>query len=164
MPAANQYFIVTSRTKPFATLYTWLPNMPKNTAALQKRIQHAVRVLRKNRNLSVPEAMKMADFLKKDVANKSIHQAIQQCKMTALAAEGLHIPPCKCIVNDNRASLLDVSNLTDAQTMQTLTTTTTSMTLATSTDNAAPIPKRKQIQLQLHSVQQKRRQPQSKEA
>jgi hypothetical protein len=136
--------------------------MPKNTTAHQNRIQHAMRVLLKNCNLRVPEALKVADFSKKDVANESIHQAIQRCKITALAAEGLHTPPCECIVNGNRASLLDISDLADAQTTQTSTTTTMVMmtmagttTTTTSTDNAIPPPKHKQIRLPLHSVRQK---------
>ncbi len=58
--------------------------------------------------------MKVADFLKKDIANKSIHWAIWQRKMTALVTEGLHTPPRKWIGNGNRASLFDIYDLTDA--------------------------------------------------
>jgi hypothetical protein len=54
MPAADQYVIVISQSKPVATLNTWLPNMPKNTTTHQKRIQHAMQVLLKNGNLSMP--------------------------------------------------------------------------------------------------------------
>jgi hypothetical protein len=126
--------------------------MPKNTTVHLERILHAVWVLLQNCNLSIPEATKVADFSKKDVTNESIHKAIRQRKTTALAVEGLHPPPRECAVNGIRALLLEISNLTDTQTKHTSTTTTTS---TMSTDNAIPPPKRKQIQLPLHSVQQK---------
>ena len=60
-----------------ATLLGRLPNMPKNITVHQERIEHAMWVLLQNFNLSVPKAMNVVDFLKKDVANKSIHEAIQ---------------------------------------------------------------------------------------
>jgi hypothetical protein len=56
------------------------------------------------------------------------------------------------MVNGNRALLLEISDLTDAQMTQKSTTTRMLMTL---TDNAVPPPKCKQLQLPLHSIQQK---------
>ena len=55
--------------------------MSKNSAAHQKKVEHAVRKLLKAPGLSIPNAMVLANFLKKDVANETlrgvVHRAVR---------------------------------------------------------------------------------------
>jgi hypothetical protein len=47
--------------------------MSKNSAAHQKKVEHAVRKILKAPGLSIPDAMVLANFSKKeDVANKTV--------------------------------------------------------------------------------------------
>jgi hypothetical protein len=44
------------------------------SATHQKKVEHAVRKILKVPGLSIPDAMVLANFLKKDVANKNVHK------------------------------------------------------------------------------------------
>jgi hypothetical protein len=54
--------------------------MFKNSAAHQKKFEHSMRVLLKAPGISIPESMILAQFLKKDVVNKTVHWAVRQCQ------------------------------------------------------------------------------------
>ena len=52
--------------------------MSKNSAAHQKKVEHAVRKILKAPGLSIPDAMVLANFSKKDVAKETLSQAVHQ--------------------------------------------------------------------------------------
>jgi hypothetical protein len=52
--------------------------MSKNSAAHQKKVEHAVRKILKAPGLSIPDAMVLANFSKKDVANKTLRRAVHR--------------------------------------------------------------------------------------
>ena len=93
--------------------------MSKNSAAHQKKVEHAVRKILKAPGLSIPDAMVLANFLKKDVANKTVcravHQAVKLRQDQALL--GLCAPPPTdgiVIIEDPSSSLSDHFYLTPA--------------------------------------------------
>ena len=53
------------------TLYSVVANMPKYSAAHEKKVNTAVRLLQTTTGVKVPQAMILAGFPKKDVAMKS---------------------------------------------------------------------------------------------
>jgi hypothetical protein len=53
--------------------------MSKNIAAHQKKVEHAVRKILKAPGLSIPDAIVLANFSKKDVvANETLRQAVHR--------------------------------------------------------------------------------------
>jgi hypothetical protein len=120
--------------------------MSKNSAH-QKKVEHAVRKILKAPGLSIPDAMVLANFSKKDVANetlrRAVHRAVKLRQNRALL--GLCAPPPTdgiVIIEDPSPSLLDLSSLTGES----------SAPLAPQ----FPKPKLKQIRLTSSSVQQRR--------
>ena len=95
--------------KSVSTLYRQLPNMSKNSATHPKKVEHAVQKILKVPGLSIPDAMVLANFLKKDVANetvrRAVHWAVKLCQDRALL--GLRAPPDGIvIIEDPSPSLL----------------------------------------------------------
>ena len=90
--------------------------MSKNSAAHQKKAEHAVRKILKAPGLSIPEAIVLANFLKKDVANttvrRAVHLAVKLSRDRALL--GLCASPTDgiVIIEDPSSSLSDLSSLT----------------------------------------------------
>ncbi len=54
-----------------------LPNMSKNSATHQKKVESAVQILQTTTGVKVPQAMILAGFLKSDVASKTVHQVVR---------------------------------------------------------------------------------------
>jgi hypothetical protein len=52
--------------------------MSKNSATHQKKVEHAVWKILKMPGLSIPDAMVLANFLKKDVANETVRWAVHR--------------------------------------------------------------------------------------
>ena len=52
--------------------------MPKNSAAQEKKVKAAVQFLQTTTGVRVPQAMIVAGFSKKDVANKIVRQVIRR--------------------------------------------------------------------------------------
>ena len=52
--------------------------MNQNSAAYLAKVDYAVKTLLKAPGLTVPEAMKLADFSKKYIADKTVRQAIRR--------------------------------------------------------------------------------------
>jgi len=122
--------------------------MSKNSAAHQKKVEHNVREILKAPGLSIPDAMVLANFSKKDVANKTlrrvVHRAVKLLRDPALL--GLRAPqPIDgiVIIEDPSPSLSDLSSL---------------LTGESSAPSAPqfPKPKRKQIRPTASTVQQRR--------
>jgi hypothetical protein len=91
--------------------------MSKNIAAHQKKVEHAVQKILKAPGLSIPDAIVLANFSKKDVANKTlrraVHRAVKRRRDQALL--GLCAPPPTAgiiIIKDPSPSLSDLSSLT----------------------------------------------------
>jgi len=121
--------------------------MSKNSAAHQKKVEHAVQKILKAPGLSIPDAMVLANFSKKDVANKTlrraVHRAVKLCQDQALL--GLRAPPPTdgiIILEDPSPSLSDLSS---------------SLTGESSALSASqfPKPKRKQIRPTSSAVEQR---------
>jgi hypothetical protein len=56
-----------------------LPNMSMNSAAHQKKVESAMRILQTTTGVKVLQAKILAGFLKWYVASKSVHQAVRHC-------------------------------------------------------------------------------------
>jgi hypothetical protein len=56
--------------------------MPKKSAAHQKKVNAAVRILDTTTGVNLPQAMILAGFLKQDIANETIHWMIR-CHLEA---------------------------------------------------------------------------------
>ena len=52
--------------------------MPKNSAAQEKKVNTAVRFLQTTTGVKVPQAMILAGFAKKDVANEIVRQMVRR--------------------------------------------------------------------------------------
>jgi hypothetical protein len=52
--------------------------MSKNIAAHQRKVEHSVRKILKAPGLSIPDAMVLANFSKKDVANETVRRAVHR--------------------------------------------------------------------------------------
>ena len=52
--------------------------MPKNSAAQEKKVNTAVRFLQTTTGVKVPQAMIVAGFAKKDVANEIVRQMVRR--------------------------------------------------------------------------------------
>ncbi len=53
--------------------------MPKKSATHQKKVDEAVQILNTTTGVNVPMAMILAGFLKKDIANETVHRMIPCC-------------------------------------------------------------------------------------
>ena len=105
--------------------------MPKKSAAHQKKVDEAVRILNTTTGVIVPQAVILAGFPKKDIANETVCRMIRR-RLEALEAK--QRPLMVVVVTNNDA---DLSTLTGEDTT---TTTTTGPA-------QHPKPKRKQIRL-----------------
>ena len=114
--------------------------MPKKSAAHQKKVDEAVRILNTTTGVIVPQAMILAGFPKKDIANETVRRMIRR-RLEALEAK--QRPLMVVVVTNNDA---DLSTLTGEDTT---TTTTTGPA-------QHPKPKRKQIRHTARSIQQSR--------
>jgi hypothetical protein len=121
--------------------------MSKNSAAHQKKVEHAVRKILKAPDLSIPDAMVLANFSKKDVANetvrRAVHRAVKLRQDRALL--GLCAPPPTdgiVIIEDPSPSLSYLSSLTGES--------------SAPSAPQFPKPKRKQIRPTASAVQQRR--------
>ena len=76
-----------------------------------------MRKILKAPGLSVPDAMVLANFSKKDVANETVHQAVHRAVKLRQdqALLGLRAPPTEgiVIIKDPSPSLSDLSSLRD---------------------------------------------------
>jgi len=52
--------------------------MPKKSAAHQKKVDEAVRILITTTGVNVPQAMILAGFPKKDIANETVRRMIRR--------------------------------------------------------------------------------------
>ena len=95
--------------KSVTTLLPPVPNMSKSSAAYQNKINHAVGVLLKAPGISLSEAMILAQFLKKDIANDSIRRMIQRCHKAK--KDSTNVPPTNIVVSNNA----DVSLMTGSE-------------------------------------------------
>jgi hypothetical protein len=117
--------------------------MPEKSAAHQKKVDEAVRILNTTTGVNVSQAMILAGFPKKDTANKTVRRMIH-CRLKALEAKQTtprrDAPTIKevRIVTNNDA---DLSALTGKDNDPTASGTTTTMT----TGLTHPKPKRKHI-------------------
>ena len=117
--------------------------MPEKSAAHQKKVDEAVRILNTTTGVNVSQAMILAGFPKKDTANKTVRRMIH-CRLKALEAKQTtprrDAPTIKevWIVTNNDA---DLSALTGKDNDPTASGTTTTMT----TGLTHPKPKRKHI-------------------
>ena len=63
-------------------LFTQLPNMSKNSAAREAKIEHCVQTLLRAPMLTVPEGMILARFSQKDVADASLRRLLITRRLT----------------------------------------------------------------------------------
>ena len=123
--------------------------MPKKSAAHQKKVDEAVRILNTTTGVNVPMAMILAGFPKKDIANETVRRMIRR-HLEDLKAKQTTPRVLKVrIVTNNDA---DLSPLTGKDDYLTASATTTTM----STGPTHPKPKRKQIRPTAAAVQQRR--------
>ena len=120
--------------------------MSKNSAANQKKVEHAVRKILKAPGISITDAMVLANFSKKDVANETVHWAVHRAVKLCQDRELLDLRASPTdgifLIEDPSPSLSDLSSFSD-------------QSLAPS-DPQFPKPKRKQIRPTASAVQQRR--------
>ena len=95
--------------------------MPKKSAAHQKKVDEAVRILNTTTGVNVPQAMILAGFTKKDIANETVRRIIRR-RLEALEAK--HMRPRRVVTN-NDADLSTLTGEDDEPTASATTTTTT---------------------------------------
>jgi hypothetical protein len=123
--------------------------MPKKSAAQQKKVDAAVRILETTTGVKVLQAMILAGFSKQDITNETIRRMILR------RFEAKQTTPCRDVtIRDIEvaANGSDKSPLTGDDEHTTTTLTTTTLTAAPT----HPKPKRKQIRATASSVQQRR--------
>jgi hypothetical protein len=129
--------------------YRQLPNMSTNSAAHQKKVDAAVRILETNTGLRVPQAMILAGFLKSDAANKIVRQAVwrrkQQLESNACCGRPSLIN--KVVIISDEPSLSDLTSKNNGSP-----TSTSTMTFSGLTN---PKPKQKQTRSTASAVQQR---------
>jgi hypothetical protein len=123
--------------------------MPKKSAAHQKKVDEAVRILNTTTGVIVPQAMIMilAGFPKKDIANETVRRMIRR-RLEALEAK--QKPLLVVVVTNNDADLSTLTCEDDDPTASATTTTTTTGPVQ------HPKPKRKQIRHTARAIQQSR--------
>ena len=121
--------------------------MLRKSAAHQKKVDSAVRVLQTTTGVKVPWAMILAGFLKSDSANKIVRQQVR--RRLALMGGARNNQREVVFVNvDNTSSLSDFTSDNNASAR-----TTSASSSSTPTN---PKPKRKQIRPTASAVQQRR--------
>ena len=96
--------------------------MPKKSAAHQKKVDEAVRILSTTTGVIVPQAMILAGFPKKDIANETVRRMIRR-RLEALKAK--QRPLLVVVVTNNDADLSTLTGEDDDPTASATTTTTT---------------------------------------
>ncbi len=119
--------------------------MPKKSAAHQKKVHEAMRILNTTTGVIVPQAMILAGFPKKDIANETVHRMIRR-RLEALEAKQRPL----LVVTNNDADLSTLSGEDNDPTASATTTTTTTGPVQ------HPKPKRKQIRHTARAIQQSR--------
>ncbi len=122
--------------------------MTKKSAAHQKKVNEAVRILNTTTGVIVPQAMILAGFPKKDITNETVRRMIRR-RLEALEAKQMR--PRRVVTNNDA----DLSTLTGEDDDPTASVTTITMTTTTGPAQH-PKPKRKQIRLTASAVQQRR--------
>ena len=107
--------------------------MPKKSAAHQKKVDEAMRILNTTTGVIVPQAMILAGFPKKDIANETVRRMIRR-RLEALEAKQKLL--LVVVVTNNDADLSTLTGEDDDPTASATTTTTT-------TGPTHPKPKRK---------------------
>ena len=121
--------------------------MSKKSAAHLKKVDEAVRILNTTTGVNVPQAMILAGFPKKDIANETVRRMIRRRLETLQAKQR---PLLVVTNNDADLSTLTGGEVDDDPTASATTTTTT-------TGPAQhPKPKRKQIWHTARATQQRR--------
>ena len=120
--------------------------MPKKSAAHQKKVDEAVRILNTTTGVNVPQAMILAGFPKKDIANETVRRMIRR-RLGALEAKQRPL----LVVTNNDADLSTLTGGEDDDPTASATTTTT-----TTGPAQHPKPKRKQIRHTARATQQRR--------
>ena len=123
--------------------------MPKKSAAHQKKVDEAVRILNTTTGVIVPQAMILAGFPKKDIANETVRRMIRR-RLKSLEAKQ---KPLLVVVGTNNDAA-DLSTLTGEDDDPTASATTTTTT--TEPAQQHPKPKRKQIRHTARAIQQSR--------
>jgi hypothetical protein len=131
------------------TLFTQLPNMPKKSAAQQKKVDAAVRILVTTTGVKVPQAMILAGFSKQDIANETIRRMIHR------RFEAKQTTPCHDVIIRDIEVAANGSDISPLNGDDEHTTTTLTMTTLTAAPTH-PKPKRKQIRAMASAVQQRR--------
>ncbi len=119
--------------------------MPKKSAAHQKKVDEAVRILNTTTGVNAPQAMILAGFPKKDIANETVRRMIRR-RLETLQAKQRPL----LVVTNNDA---DLSTLTGGEVDDDLTASATTTT-ATTGPAQHPKPKRKQIRHTARATQQ----------
>ena len=124
--------------------------MPKKSAAHQKKVDEAVRILNTTTGVGVivPQAMILVGFPKKDIANETVRRMIRR-RLEALKAKQTR-PLLVVTNNDADLSTLTGGGEDDDPTASATTTTTTTGPVQ------HPKPKRKQIRHTARAIQQSR--------
>ena len=122
--------------------------MPKKSAAHQKKVDEAVRILSTTTGVIVPQAMILAGFPKKDIANETVRRTIRR-RLEALEAK--QRPLLVVVVTNNDADLSTLTGEDDDPTASATTPTTT-----TGLVQQHPKPKQKQIRHTARAIQQSR--------
>jgi len=128
--------------------------MPKKSAAHQKKVDEAVRILNTTTGVNVPMAMILAGFPKKDIANETVRRMIRCCletlkaKQTTPRRDAPTVKKVRIVTNNNA----DLSPLTGEDDDPTASATTTTMTMGPT----HPKPKGKQIRSTASAIQQRR--------
>ena len=120
--------------------------MPKKSAAHQKKVDEAVRILNTTTGVIVSQAMILAGFPKKDIANETLRRMIRR-RLEALEAKQRPL----LVVTNNDADLSTLTSGEDDDPTASATTTTT-----TTGPAQHPKPKRKQIRHTARATQQSR--------
>ena len=119
--------------------------MPKNSAAHEKKVDAAVRLLQTTTGVHVPQVMILAGFSKKDMANKIVRQMVRRRYQQTL----INARTCPQTLTDN-AVIGDKSSLSD------LTFNDKDIQSPPTTASSFHTPKRKQIRLTARGIQQQR--------
>jgi hypothetical protein len=116
-----------------------IANMPKNSAAHEKKVDAAVRLLQTTTGVRVPQVMILAGFSKKDVANKIVRQMVgRRYQQTLINARTRPQTLTDDVVIGDESSLSDLTfNDEDVQSPPT-------------TTSSFQTPKRKQIMSMLN--------------
>jgi hypothetical protein len=126
--------------------------MLRKSAAHQKKVDSAVRILQTTTGVKVPGAMILTGFSKSDSASKIVHQQVQHCLAQNGGANKNRRKVIFVGIEDDSASLSDLtSENNELLPITMMTTTALSSSIPTN-----PKPKRKQIRPPASAFQQRR--------